>query len=262
MSSPFPGMDPYLENKEIWRGFHHHLAEEIITQLNGVMNDRYYAEVEIRTVLENVNEQIGISTSSLVFPDAAVLEVAPGTAVGTVEAVRVVTAPIQRMTMLPEETKLRAVHIYALESKELVTTIEILSATNKYGDGLETYRRKRQRLLRSQVHFMELDLLRAGERPGWEVINPPIDTDYILLLSRAQQERVRISEIWPIAINESLPLLPVPLLSPDPYVALDLGVALKNIYTRAAYARRIDYHQPPPPPALRPVIETWLAKQS
>jgi hypothetical protein len=23
MPSPFPGMDPYLEDSEIWRGFHH-----------------------------------------------------------------------------------------------------------------------------------------------------------------------------------------------------------------------------------------------
>ncbi len=163
MLSPFLGMDPYLEDKEIWRGFHHHLAEDIITQLNEVMNDRYYAEVEI-----------GVSTSPVVFPDAAVLEVATPTtiAVRAAEVVGIATAPIQRMAMLPEKTKLRAVHIYASENKELVTTIEILSPTNKHSDGLETYRRKRQRLLRSQVHFMELDLLRAGERPGWDSGQP------------------------------------------------------------------------------------------
>lgn len=44
MSSPFPGMDPYLEAPEIWRGFHHLWADEIITQLNAVLSPRYYAE--------------------------------------------------------------------------------------------------------------------------------------------------------------------------------------------------------------------------
>ena len=29
MPSPFPGMDPYLEAPEIWRGFHHVLADKI-----------------------------------------------------------------------------------------------------------------------------------------------------------------------------------------------------------------------------------------
>jgi hypothetical protein len=48
-------------------------------------------------------------------------------------------------------------------------------------------------------------------------------------------------------------------LSPDPDVPLDLGAALKNVYTRAAYVRRIDYQQPIPQPSLRPAMKTWLA---
>jgi hypothetical protein len=42
-------MDPYLEAPEIWRGFHHLLADEIIAQLNAVLGPRYYADVEVRT---------------------------------------------------------------------------------------------------------------------------------------------------------------------------------------------------------------------
>ncbi len=262
MSSPFPGMDPYLEDKEIWRGFHHLLADEIMTQLNAVLSVRYYADIEVRTVLEEVGEEINVSTSPVIYPDVAVLEVAPSAPALATATVAIPTAPIQRVTMIPEEVKLRAVYVYVSESKELVTAIELLSPTNKYGNGLETYRQKRRRLLRSDVHFMELDLLRAGQRPGWELADPPIDTDYILLLSRANEDDVRISNIWPVALDEPLPVLPVPLLPPDPDVPLDMGVALKNIYDRAAYARRIDYQQPVPSPSLRPGIETWLAEQT
>ena len=50
----------------------------------------------------------------------------------------------------------------------------------------------------------------------------------------------------------------MPLLSPDPDVTLDLRAAIAVIYERAAYARRIDYGQPVPPPQLRPVIVAWL----
>ena len=59
MSSPFPGMDPYLEAPEIWRGFHHSLADEIKAQLNTVLSPRYYADVEVRTVLE----EVGVATT-------------------------------------------------------------------------------------------------------------------------------------------------------------------------------------------------------
>lgn len=75
---------------------------------------------------------------------------------------------------------------------------------------------------------------------------------------------IRTSEIWPVALNEPLPTLPVPLLYPDPDVPLDLGVTINNVYTRAAYDRRIDYTRPVPPPELRPAMAAWLAsvKQS
>ena len=33
---------------------------------------------------------------------------------------------------------------------------------------------------------------------------------------------------------------------------------LANIYTRAAYARRIDYSRPAPSPKLRPSMQVWL----
>jgi hypothetical protein len=157
------------------------------------------------------------------------------------------------------QTKLRAVHIRQAEDDELVASIEILSPYNKRsGEGIEEYRQKRLRLLRSPVHLLELDLLRSGERPGLEADDPPLDTDYVLLVNRSQDSDIRTSEIWPVALNERLPLLPVPLLAPDPDVTLDLRAAIDVIYERAAYARRIDYGQPVPPPQLRPVIAAWL----
>ena len=71
--------------------------------------------------------------------------------------------------------------------------------------------------------------------------------------------RARIrSEIWPVALDEPLPLCPVPLLPPDADVPLSLGEVLTQVYRRAAYARRIDYTLPVPPPPLRPAMQRWL----
>jgi hypothetical protein len=153
------------------------------------------------------------------------------------------------------------VRIYSTEFGNLVTSIELLSPANKRpGPRLSQYQRKRKRLLQSPVHLVEIDLLRGGQRPGLEVQNPPLDAEYVLLVNRANDGELRTSEIWPAALNERLPIIPIPLLDPDPDAILDLRAALDQIYARAGYAWRIDYRQPAPPPELRPTMAAWLQK--
>jgi hypothetical protein len=247
-------MDPYLEAPEIWRGFHHSLADEIKAQLNAVLSPRYYADVEVRTVLEEVE----VAASKTVYPDAAVRETALALPLGAT-AVAIPAAPLQRLAMVPEEHKLRTVQVREAATDTLVTAIEILSPVNKRGEGLSLYRAKRKSLLRSDVHLIELDLLRGGERPGWELKTPPLVCEYVVLVNRAFCGDMRRSEIWPVALNEPLPLCPVPLLPPDADAPLALGEVLAQVYQRAAYARRIDYTMPVPPPPLRPAMQHWLA---
>jgi hypothetical protein len=256
MASPFPGMDPYLEDQDLWRGFHHHLAEDIVNVLNAEISTRYFADVEVHTVIE----EIDVATRA-VYPDALVVEVAPQVRTPAPTAVAIPDAPILRTAALTVPTKLRAVHVYETKSRQLVASIEILSPVNKRGLGLEKYRQKRRDIMLSDIHLVEIDLLRGGQRPGWEVNEPPLDTDYVLLVNRAGAGERRVSEIWPVALNEPLPTLPVPLLPPDPDAPLDMGYILKHIYTRVVYARRIDYTEPVPPPNLRPAMQEWLAKQ-
>ena len=168
-------------------------------------------------------------------------------------------APVRRQVRVQGQTKLRAVRIYTAEFGDLVASIELLSPVNKQaGSGLGRYRRKRRQILDSPVHLIELDLLRGGQRPGIEVLEPPLETNYVLLVNRGQDSDVRTSEIWPVALNQPLPLLPIPLLPADPDVALDLQVALNNIYERARYVWRINYNQSVPSPELRPTMATWL----
>jgi hypothetical protein len=111
-------------------------------------------------------------------------------------------------------------------------------------------------------YLVEIDLLRTGQRPGAEINTPPLDAEYILLVNRAQQGDERISEIWPIALNEPLGYLPVPLLAPDPDILLDLDDIMQMVYQRGAYNRRIDYHQPIPPPRLRPAMQKWMQERT
>lgn len=142
----------------------------------------------------------------------------------------------------------------------MIISIELLSPYNKRGEGLAEYRRKRSTLLASNVHLVEIDLLRGGQRVGSEVQGAPLDeADYILLVHRGFESNPGVwSDIWPITLDKPLPSLPIPLEPPDEDVRLDLNASVRSVYERAAYSRRIDYHQPVPPPALRPPMTKWL----
>lgn len=255
MPSPFPGMDPYLEEAELWPGFHTNLVVELQRRLNHQMSPKYYADIEVYSSADDTDIEI----STRVRPDLSVTE--PIGAVPEAEyataGVAVLTAPLVRAVPLP--TRLRSVRIYHTATRELVTAIEILSPTNKrpWGDGIRDYRRKRELILRSDVHLVELDLLRGGERPGVELVEDPLDTDYVLVVNRARAKR--LSEIWPVALNVALPLIPVPLMAPDPDIVLDMNAIVHAIYDSASYERRIDYQSPVPPPAVRPALAEWVA---
>lgn len=262
MPSPFPGMDPYLENPEIWRGFHQSFAVEFTGQLNPVVGPKYFADIEVRFVAE----EITIATTREMIADAAVVdradEIASSVSGSSRSAVAIPEAPVRRTIASPERTKLRTVKIVLTETGQLVTSIEVLSPYNKRpSEGVLEYRQKRGRILRSPVHLIEVDLLRGGERPGSEVNEPPLDTEYVVLVNRANDSDIRTSEIWPLALSDPLPVIPVPLLAPDPDVPLSLGEALRAVYHRAGYDWRIDYKKPVPPPELRPAIATWLREE-
>jgi hypothetical protein len=254
MPSPFPGMDPYLEVPDIWPDFHASLAVEVKHQLNRQMSPAYYATVEIQTVVD----EAGVDVSHTIRPDVSVYETpeVPELVGAGPTALAIPAAPIVRLAPMP--IRYRSVRIYRVDTRQLVTTVEILSPTNKRPgkEGLSEYRHKREQVLRSRVHLVELDLLRSGERPGLELVAEPIDTDYILLVNRDGVER--ISEIWPVALNEALPLIPVPLLPPDPDVPLDLNEAIREVYAGSRYERRIRYQPPIPPPPVRPSLAAFV----
>lgn len=133
MSSPFPGMDPYLESAGIWRSFHHYLTVELAKSLNRMITPKYFADIEVHTVME----EIGIGTQFHTFPDVGVAEVEPTVPLLLTPATAtVMAAPIVRPVELPEQTKLRSVQIIERSSDQLVTSIEILSPANKSGEGL------------------------------------------------------------------------------------------------------------------------------
>ena len=106
------------------------------------------------------------------------------------------------------------------------------------------------------VNLVEIDLLRGGER--MPMLEPWPESAYAILVGRANEHnRCRV---WPVALRQRLPLIPVPLARPDPDIMLDIQPMIGTIYKRSRYAQSIDYARPADPP-LPPDDAAWLTKR-
>jgi len=245
MPSPFPGMDPYLEG-DLWTTVHSAFAVEIARQLTPRLRPRYFVLTNKRFVMD-VPDSVAIATAA-VYPDAAVVRSGPAASGGKAEAVA--SPPLRLATVMPSPVPHVSVEIRDANNRELVTAIEMLSPTNKRGDGRSEYLARRQHILLSTAHLLEIDLLRKGQR----VPAAP----YFVFLSRFETRP--LTDVWPIALNQPLPTVPVPLLSGDPDVALDLQLAFTTIYDEFAYDVAIDYARPPDVP-LEGEAAAWAAER-
>lgn len=251
MKSPFPGMDPYLEGY-LWPDVHNHLAAVISELLAPQIAPKYVSRLNTYTVHDTAPEtEIGI-----MYPDVGVLkrynllkepEVAYGTRNNFTEPTVIIPANQAIYLNIP------VIEIRDVAKNRLITAIEILSPVNKRKPGMETYQEKRMDLHRSGVHLLEIDLLRRGTRP---FVHPHLpQSDYLVLLMRAG---TRKTEAWAFNVNETLPVLPVPLVEPDADVKLDLKHALDLIYERSLYDLSIDYKKDAPPPEFNSETRDWI----
>ncbi len=263
MPSPFPGMDPYLEGPD-WRSVHIHLAVEIARYLSPRLPDKYIVRAEKVYLLSDL-DGLGVGDDFPAswhpperrLPDVSVVATDVGdTAVATAPS-PAIDAPL-RLSLPPsafrEPEPMITVEVIDLADRSLVTAVEVLSATNKVGDGRAEYIVKRNRLLASDSHLMELDLLRSGRRVP--MADPLPDVPYFVVLSRAGQRPA--ADVWPITVRQSLPAVPIPLRGGDPDVRLDLQDVLTTLYDVYRFGKELDYTRPPPVP-LSPADAAWAA---
>ena len=57
MASPFPGMDPYLEQPAFWSSFHTRFMVAIADELDSQIFPKYYVDVETRTYLDDEDNE-------------------------------------------------------------------------------------------------------------------------------------------------------------------------------------------------------------
>ena len=253
MPSPFPGMDPYLEEPSLWPDVHHELISVSRDVLNQRLRPKYFARIEERVYISDEYDP----ARRVIAPDLRIVQRGGHVATRTPSESSIAVAtvePVEATTLIEDEIHEARVEVIDRAQRVVVTVIEILSPTNKVlrSRGRESYEEKRLEVMRSPTHFIEIDLLRDGEGfPPYEALEPH---DYRVHLSRV--ERRPKGTLWPIRLDQRLPVIPIPLRGGDPDAELDLQTVLNTAYDRAAYDLELDYRAEPKPP-FAPEQKIW-----
>ncbi len=239
MRSPFPGMDPYLEDSDIWPDLHDALIAAMREELAPLLSPNYLARLNRRTYLLEPDdlELIGLPDVAILSRKRVKPSPRPARDVAAGPAVLEVEIPF-----------VGEVHESYLEIRtargHLITTIEVLSPVNKtHGRGRKDYETKRNQIAGSMTNLVEIDLLRAGK--PMPVIGPDVRSDYRILVSRGHDRPG--AQLYIFGVRDPIPPIPIPLRGDDVEPMLDLNGLLHKVYGIARYDLEIDYARPPKP---------------
>jgi hypothetical protein len=246
-------MDPYIESPVHWPDFHVTFINTLRETIADTLPDTYFARIqEDAVLLEPEPPAYKVVPDVLVgadAPDRAGVTSAPS-GVATLEP-----ATLPNVVALDPHIEYY-IEIVRMPAAKVVTVVEVLSPTNKQGDGRGLYTNKRGRLLRtSDVNMVEIDLLRAGRRI--QLGKPLPAGHYHAFVSRADSRPD--CQVYSWTVRNKLPTLPIPLRAPTPDASADLARAFELAYQRGRYGRLVRYAEPPPPPAFSPEDADWVA---
>ena len=249
MPSPFPGMDPYLEDPWLWADFHLTYIVTLRTEMNRQLPMGYVCLAD-RYVW--VQEQENGKSSILGKPDLFVTGQREQSSTQK-ESATAIQAPVE--VLLPSLTEKGSPYLKVIDrdNRRLVTVIELLSPANKAkGKDRDAIIWKRCEYLASGVNLVEMDFLEKGKHLLGG-LPPESVTDYYIMVSKATER-----PHWHLAggLRSPLPTVNVPLNPDTPDIPLSLQACMNQAYDDAGYAREIDYRQPPNPP-LSESDQTW-----
>jgi hypothetical protein len=239
-------MNPFLEQDDAWHDFHEKFLPAVAERLVPRVRPDYIVKIDEHVYVHELPHE------PRRLLGRADVSVAPSSSPAPARPVAgVLEAPARVSLPAPDFERLSFVEIRDRHSRELVTVIELLSPSNKRpGADRDQYLAKRQTLLNSRVHLVEIDLLRGG-RPM--PLDGRPDCSYSILVSRSEDRPQ--AGFWPLSLRDRLPVVPVPLRAPHGDVPLDLQDVLDRIYDTSSYA---DYlYEGSPEPPLKPDDEQW-----
>ncbi len=205
MPSPFPGMDPYLEDEQLWPVFHHQLVMCLYQVLLPGLVDRYRARVGQRQY----------ATEMALFT-----------------------------SIIRDEHQEDYIEVRQRNDGRLVTLVDVVSPANKgTGPGRTAYLEKRKEGKSASANLVEIDLVLQGQ-PTLEYSRDGLpDWDYAVTVTRCTQpERY---EIYTATLQKRLPRFRLPLAADDRDTVLDLHTAFTRCYDQGGFAGKIDYRREP-----------------
>ena len=249
MTTPFPGMDPYLEHPTLWADVHDSLLAAIRDELVPLLAPTYYVAL-LRHAYLLLN---GDERSYLGKPDVAVGMPQVPTGVWGAAPMASGAGVLEVDVPMAEEVDENYLEVREVKTGKLITVIELLSPVNKlHPEGREEYIEKRNQLLATRTNLVEIDLLRKGE--PMMVFGAEATTAYRILVSPGWR-RPR-AQLYAFTLREPIPSFPLPLLPKDEQPLVHLNAILHNLYQRARFDLRLDYTVLPTPP-LTPEDAQW-----
>ena len=251
MPSPFPGMDPYLENRSLWPDFHTSFIAYIREQLQAQIRPKYNARIEERIHL--------IQPPHNYYPDVSIIRHPLRERVSVPAGEVLVADEPYVINTLESEFREPFIEIVFLSTGDVVTTIEVLNPINKFGEGRDRYLQKQRQMLSTESSLVEIDLLREGSHTAAvpkERLNVIKGWRYIVSIKRAGQNKE--FEVYFNALKSRLPRCRIPLRPPDADAVLDLPAVFDRTYNVSGFEDFIDYREPPPSPLLSDEEEAWL----
>ena len=264
MLSPFPGMNPYLEDPRTWSGFHAIFLSRIVDQIFQPLRPKYAVRFEESVYVSDEDDP-----GRHVVPDIRVVlrgdKWGRGRPAGPTHAA-VIDRPARVERVEEEEIHERYIKVIDVLERSVVTVIELLSPSNKIrgSQGRASFVQKRREVLASPTNRIEIDLLRDGLRTA-HLRNVAL-TEYQVYLSRATTPRTEFA--WPISLHDRLPIIALPLRDGEADVPIVLQQVLEETIDRGSYDADFDYDEQPPVPFTpeqqawaRQLIAEWVTKQ-
>ncbi len=238
MPSPFPGMDPYLEQEDVWHDFHESFMPVLREILTEQIRPDYIVKIDEHVYIHE------LSGDQRRFVGRADITVAPTAKSESKRGATEILEPPCEIQFPAVDVETHSyLEIRDRRNRQLITVIELLSPANKRsGPDRDQYLAKRWRFLFSTVNFVEINLLRGGEKMPF--VDLPAESLYTMV---KRPERWPHGGVWPISLRDRLPIIPVPLRVPDPDAKVDLQDIVNRVYDAAAYRDYIYEGTPNPP---------------
>jgi hypothetical protein len=206
MPSPFPGMDPFIEDPKVWPAFHHHLVTAVYQLMLPSLVDRYRARVGTRKYVS----EMPLFTS-----------------------------------IIRESHEEEYIEIRSRSDARLVTLVEIVSPANRTTPtGRTEYHLTRQQALAVHAGVVEIDLVTQGQ-PMLEFARDSLpEYDHAVTVTRGKTpDRY---EIYTATVQKRLPKFKLPLAADDRDTILDLQICVSRAYDQAGIGQQVNYHRPLP----------------